>query len=241
MGRRNHFPKDLDIRELPSYGFTEAGHYLRIPPTTIRCWVTGRYYPSQAGTQISKPIVQLPDPQKRLLSFLNLVEIHVLDAIRREHNIALEKVRIAVSYLSKHFPSKHPLADREFETDGMNLFIQKFGQLISISEHGQLAMKEVLEAHLHRIERDLAGIPVKLYPFTRKRNIHDFKEEPKAVVIDPRVSYGRPVLVGTGIPTAVVAERYKAGESMDDLADDYGLTRLEIEEAIRCELSLEAA
>ena len=168
---------------------------------------------------------------------MNLVKIHVLDAIRREHNIALEKVRIAVAYLSKHFASQHPLADREFETDGMNLFIQKFGRLISISQHGQLAMKEVLEAHLHRIERDLAGIPVKLYPFTRKRNIHDFKEEPKAIVIDPCVSYGRPVLVGTGIPTAVVA----AGESMDDLADDYGLTRLEIEEAIKCKLSLEAA
>ncbi|HJU06206.1 MAG TPA: DUF433 domain-containing protein [Nitrospiraceae bacterium] len=242
MGRRNStFVRDVDIRELPSYGFTEAGHYLRVPPTTIRCWVAGRYYPSQTGPQFSKPIVQLPDPRKRLLSFMNLIEIHVLDAIRREHNIALEKVRIAVAYLSKHFPSKHPLADREFETDGMDLFIQKFGKLISISQHGQLAMKEVLEAHLHRIERDLAGIPVKLYPFTRKRDIHDFKEEPKAVVIDPRVSYGRPVLVGTGIPTAVVAERYKAGESMDDLADDYGLTRLEIEEAIRCELSLEAA
>jgi uncharacterized protein (DUF433 family) len=55
------------------------------------------------------------------------------------------------------------------------------------------------------------------------------------------VSFGRPVLAGTGIPTAVIAERYKAGESMDDLADDYGRRRLEIEEAIRCELSVEAA
>jgi uncharacterized protein (DUF433 family) len=60
-------------------------------------------------------------------------------------------------------------------------------------------------------------------------------------VIDPRISFGRPVLAGTGIPTAVIAERYKAGESMDDLADDYGCQRFEIEEAVRCELALEAA
>lgn len=65
--------------------------------------------------------------------------------------------------------------------------------------------------------------------------------EPKTIVIDPQVSFGRPVLAGTGIPTAVIAERYIAGESVDDLADDYGRRRLEIEEAIRCELSLEAA
>lgn len=242
MKRRSPaFYQDVDIRELPSYGTVEAAHYLRIPPTTIRCWTSGRYYPSKAGRQFSRPIIHLPDPESKLLSFMNLVEVHVLDAIRREHEITLEKVRIAVRYLSKHFPSRHPLADREFETDGLSLFIKKFGQLINISQDGQLAMQEVLQAHLRRIERDVAGIPVKLYPFTRKRDLQGLKEEPKAVVIDPQVSFGRPVLAGTGIATAVVAERYKAGESVDDLTDDYGLERLQIEEAIRCELSLEAA
>jgi len=235
------FYQDIDVRELPSYGIMEAAHYLRIPPTTIRCWVSGRYYPSKAGRQFSGPIIYLLGQETRLLSFMNLVEIHVLDAIRRKHNIPLEKVRIAVRYLSKQFPSKHPLADQEFETDGLNLFVKKFSQLINISQDGQLAMREVLQAHLHRIERDLAGIPVKLYPFTRKRDVEELQKEPKAVVIDPLVSFGRPVLAGTGIATAVVAERYKAGESVDELADDYGLERLPIEEAIRCELWLEAA
>jgi uncharacterized protein (DUF433 family) len=56
------------------------------------------------------------------------------------------------------------------------------------------------------------------------------------VVIDPQVAFGKPVLVNTGIPTATVAERYKAGESVDDLAEDYDLKRAQIEEAIRCEL-----
>jgi uncharacterized protein (DUF433 family) len=78
---------------------------------------------------------------------------------------------------------------------------------------------------------------VRLYLFTRKRDLR----EPKVGVIDPHISYGRPILVGTGIPTAVVAERYKAGESVDELAEDYGRSRNEIEEAIRCELWLEAA
>ena len=238
MKRYPALHKSPDVREVPSYGITEAAHYLRAPRTTIRDWVTGRYYQGKAGHRFSKPIILLADPEARLLSFMNLVEVHVLDAIRREHDIPLEKVRMAVTYLSRQFPSKHPLADREFETDGINLFIQKFGQLINISQAGQLAMREVLQAHLHRIERDVAGIPVKLYPFTRKR---DSQEEPKAIVIDPRVSFGRPVLAGTGIPTAMIAERYKAGESVDDLANDYGRKRLEIEEAIRCELWVEAA
>lgn len=77
----------------------------------------------------------------------------------------------------------------------------------------------------------------RLYPFTRRGD----PNEPRRVVIDPRISFGRPVLAGTGIPTAMLAERYKAGESVDELVKDYGRDRLGIEEAIRCELAVEAA
>jgi hypothetical protein len=38
----------------------------------------------------------------------------------------------------------------------------------------------------------------------------------------------------------LVAERYKAGESVNELADDYGCKRRDIEEAVRCELALAA-
>lgn len=226
-----------DPRELPAYAMPEAAHYLRIPEATLRSWVVGRFYPIQAGKRFFRPVIVPPDKKRPLLSFMNLVEAHVLDAIRREHNIPLPKVRIALRYLKTHFPSKHPLADQRFETDSLNLFVQKFGQLINISQAGQLAMRSLLQAHLRRIERDSAGFAVRLFPFTRKRQL----EEPKVVVIDPYISFGRPVLVGTGIPTAVIAERYKAGESIDELADDYARQRVEIEEAIRCELQLEAA
>ncbi len=232
-----HFDVSQDLRELPAYGIPEAAHYLRIPRATLRDWVLGRSYPTETGMTFSKPIIALPDEDRHLLSFVNLVEAHVLDAIRREHKISLQKVRRALDYLTKHFRSKHPLADQNFETDGLDLFIQKYGQLINLSQEGQLAIRSLLEAHLRRIDRDKAGLPVRLFPFTRKRQ----PEEPRAVVIDPYVSFGRPVLVGTGIATAIIAERYKAGESMDELADDYGRERLEIEEAIRCELEVEAA
>lgn len=229
--------KREDRRLIPSYSFREAAHYLRIPLATLRSWVFGRKYPTEQGKQFFRPIISVPDKKHHLLSFMNLVEVHVLTAIRREHNIPLYKVRTALDYLKKKFPSDHSLADQNFETDGLDLFIQKYGELINISKDGQLAMKDLLEAHLRRIERDSSGLPLKLYPFTRKPQ----PGEPKTVVIDPSVSFGRPVLSGTGITTAIIAERYKAGESMRELAEDYGRSSSEIEEAVRCELQLEAA
>ena len=100
-------------------------------------------------------------------------------------------------------------------------------------------MREVLDAHLRRIERDAAGVAASLYLFTRG-GTHT-ANEPRMVVVDPRIHFGRPVLAGTGIPTAVIAERFDAGESVDDLVADYGRSAPEIEEAIRCERAVREA
>ncbi|PYV89945.1 MAG: hypothetical protein DMG05_12100 [Acidobacteria bacterium] len=222
-----------DPRVISAYTIQEVSQFLSIPMATLRSWVLGRYYPTEEGQKHFKPILSLPDPKRKShLSFINLVEAHVLDAIRREHKVPLYKVRSALEYLQRKFPSKHPLADQKFETDGIDLFIQKYGQLINISQDGQLAIKSIMQAYLQRIERDSSGLVIRLYPFVRRRDIN----EPKMVVIDPFVSFGKPILVGTGIPTAIIAQRYKSGESIDELAEDYGRSRLEIEEAIRCEL-----
>ena len=229
--------RQVDPRELPAYSISESAHYLRIPRSTLRAWVAGQAYRHNGDTRLFRPIITLPDRHASLLSFINLVEVHVLDALRREHEIPFQKVRKAILYLSKHLHSRHPLAEQRFETDGVDLFIRQYGQLVNISQSGQLAMRKILEAYLRRVEWDDAGVVARFYPFTRKRMV----DEPKAIVIDPRISFGRPVLAGSGIPTADIAERYKAGESVDELADDYGRKRLEIEEAIRCELDERAA
>ena len=225
------------VKDQPAYSLAEASRYLSIPTATLRSWVAGRKYPTGSGPKFFRPIIQLPADSRSGLSFINLVEAHVLDAIRRHHNVPLSKIREGIDYLQKHFSSRHPLAEQRFQTDGIDLFVDKFGQLINVTQSGQIALRELLEAHLHRVEHDATGNAIRLYPFTRKRDLH----EPKLVVIDPQISFGRPVLAGTGIPTVIVAERYKAGESVDELAEDYGRSRREIEEAIRCELWLEAA
>ena len=61
-------------------------------------------------------------------------------------------------------------------------------------------MKEMLEAHPRRVEHDKAGFAVRLYPFTRKREL----DEPRIVVIDPFILICRLVVASTGIVTAII-------------------------------------
>lgn len=222
----------LDPRKVPAYGIPEAALYLGIPVATLRSWVIGRHYSVAAEERFFPPVIELADKKSRRLSFVNLVEAHVLNAIRREHEIRLPKIRRAIAFLRNKLHSKHPLSDQQFETDGLDLFVQKYGQLVNITQEGQLAMRSVLQSFLKRIKRDTQGMPKKLYLFTRRAEAG----EPLAVVMDPTISFGRPVLEGTGIPTTMLAERYKAGDSLDELAEDYGRPKQEIEEAIRYEI-----
>jgi uncharacterized protein (DUF433 family) len=55
------------------------------------------------------------------------------------------------------------------------------------------------------------------------------------VVINPRIRFGQPCIAGTRIPTAIIRERFEAGDSQEELAEDYGRRKEEIEEALRYE------
>jgi len=94
---------------MPAYGINEAAHYLGVPKATLRSWVLGRPYPTGARKRFFRPVIELPTEEERLLSFQNLVEAHVLDAIRRVHGVTFGRVRKAVEYLKKQFGSRHPL------------------------------------------------------------------------------------------------------------------------------------
>jgi uncharacterized protein (DUF433 family) len=229
-----------DPRQIPTYSFSEASHYLQIPLKTLRSWIRGRDYPIAAGKKKFEPIIQLPDANLALLSFMNLIEAHILDAIRYQHRVPLKNVRRAVKYLRARSKSQHPLADYWFQLKGVDLLIEEGGLLVNVTKQGQIEMKEVIQAYLKRVHRDPSGSAQSLYPYLH-RHPKELENEPKLVLIDPRIAFGKPILVGVGTPTAVVADRHKAGESIAELAKDYGCEASEIEKAIQYERGLQKA
>jgi hypothetical protein len=116
-----------DTRLLPAYSVAEAAHYLRMPEGTLRSWVVGRWYPVAGQSKRSRPLISLHDPQRQYLSFINLVEAHVLAAIRRRHGVKLPKVRTVLDYVKRQFQIERPLIDQTFQTDGLDLFVVRYG------------------------------------------------------------------------------------------------------------------
>ena len=215
-----------DPRSLPNHSLTEVAAYLRVPRSTLRAWFLGMGH--------FKPVLRVAKKAPPALSFFNLVEAHVLNSIRAYHRVP--EIRRALQYVERQLGVDRPLVRKTFQTDGVDLFVEHLGHLLNVSRDGQLAMRSVLAAHLLRLDFDQEGVAERLYPFTRAGARGGLElEDPKSVVFDPRVSFGRLTVAGTGIPTVVVADRFVAGDTLEDLAGDYGIRRELVEEAIRCE------
>jgi uncharacterized protein (DUF433 family) len=217
-----------DSLELPMYGLSEAALYLRVPLKTLEYWTI--------GTGKNKPLIKAAGQHPRSLSFMNLLECHMLAAMRSLYDLRIAKIRKAVAHLNATSQFLHPLIEQPLYTNRIDILIKELDAMLNISRGGQFVMPEIVGVHLERIERDPDGL-FKFFPFVRERRA----TEPKFIVINPRVGFGKPVIAGTGISTAVIASRFNARESIPDLAKEYGLDERQVEEAIRWETRAVAA
>ena len=94
--------RSTDPREMPAYTVPEAAHYLGLPVSTVRYW--------SAGRDSYKALITAAEKHPVILSFLNLVELHLLAAIRREHEVSMPNVRRAIDYLKKSYRHEPPAA-----------------------------------------------------------------------------------------------------------------------------------
>lgn len=225
------------VNNEPAYLASEAARILVVPASTIKAWSFGQKHQDGRPGRF-RPVIAPADRKNRLLSFANLCELHVLASIRRRHKVPLPTVRDSLDFVSKELRVERPLIAQQFRTNGIDLFIRHAGQLLNTSKRQQ-ALRGDFEDALSRIEWNEQGAPIRLFPFTRSSR--ELTGQPRAVVIDPNLSFGRPVLVQAGVTTDVIGDRFNAGDSPQEMADDYGVDSDDILEAIRFESFLAAA
>ena len=222
MPRKRPLRTTGDVRDFPRYSISEAAHYVHIPAATLYAWTKGQDYHLKSGHRITfKPLIHLADDEHGLLSFYNLVEAHILRFTTEVRNLPLQSVRKALDFVQSAFPAPHPLLTMEFETSGKDLFITTLGKTVNATAYGQVAMREILEQYLKLIPRDAKGLPMRVFPIRSKH-----------LAIDPYFSSGKPIVRDRGITASVLWGRNKSGESLAQIATDYGMSEDEVKEAI---------
>ena len=223
MAKTLHVERSRGPEELPAYSPVRAAQIVRLSPSTLRLWACG----DGEHKALFKPAERSP----LTLSFNNLVESFVLASMRRVHGVSMQRVRKALRFVGETLSIERPLIHMRFRTDGVRLIVREAGRLLDVSSEGQALLQHVLDASLARIEWG-GDVAERLYPWVRA----DLRaEQPKSIVVDPRVGFGQPTIAGTGVQARIVSERHRAGESVLVLAKDYDLEVEQIEDAIRCE------
>lgn len=193
----------------------------------------GYPYPAGGRRVRARPVVLPPDGRSTSLSFINLVEVLALAGFR-ERGVSMQKLRKALDYVGRQMEVEHPLATERILTDGVELFWEYQERakddlhLVNLVRGGQKVFPEAVMRYLHEIEWGRDTFAIRWWPGSRRAG-----EGP--VVVDPRRAFGSPVIAGTGIRIEDVFLRFSAGEPLAELADDFGLTIGQTEEAVRAE------
>jgi uncharacterized protein (DUF433 family) len=215
-----------DPRERPRYTITKGAFWIGISPTTLRTWVVGPPYPLEKDRQ-NPPVIPPADPVALHLSFNNLVEAHVMRALRTRHNVTMAVFRQALAQTAKRLHTERPLLSDALLGKAGELLLARLAKPSRMPLSVGLVIQQLLRAHLGRIDRDRDGAPLRLFPITPQG-----LAGPKIVVLDPQMAGGRPCIASTGVLTALLVERLDAGHSREALARDYLIEEHEIDEAV---------
>ena len=216
-----------DIRDLPTYTIPEAATFLGLPIRTLRSWYSGAdpiFKPS--GTVSGIP----------LLSFLDLVDSHIVQVARRHHKMPMPRIRAAMRTMrTEGSAARHPLQDENIRIFARCLIRVSPGtrgrkrEITNLSRYGQAGIPQVIDKFTKRIVRDTSGMPVSLYPW----KFLDHKTRSRPVAVHPDVMSGRLVISGTRIPVTLLKAEVLAGSTVQQLAKEYRLSAKRIEEALR--------
>ena len=199
---------------LPKYRISEAARYADLSSQTVAGWHAAELGPVSAKGKGES------------LSYLQLIELAVVAAFRKG-KIKMRKIVAARSYIAKKLNSEYPFADYRFKTDGQNLILgsdqisESKGVVLDASSGGQLAWELILERKLQEFDYD------EIHDLVLRWHVAGLDS---SVIIDPRVSFGSPS-VG-GISTFALKNRYIAGYSVGEIADDYEITEKMVKEAL---------
>lgn len=207
-----------DPRDVPMYSIADAAAYLCVPRTTLATWVRGQRV---RGREVMRPLIA--SGSSNALSFGNLAEAYVLASLTRRFKVPLQRVRSAMAFVG----GDRPLLSTPFRTDGVGIYVEEVGKLIDAAHGGQTAIRPVVESTLERIELDSDHLPSRLYPWRRELT------EPKVISLDPRRAFGRPTVAGSAVQSETIIDRYRGGESVQQLASDYQLGVDVVEEVLR--------
>lgn len=199
---------DLDTRLLDRrvYDLGEAATFLDLPPSTLRRWLLGDV--RKGRTYL--PVLRDAHNDRTAVRWGEFIEAGVLKALRGEHKVELQELRVFCHTLRNREGVPYPLAMKEILLNGARLLypLQLANIEALVDADGQILTGPAIELFVKRVRWD-GDQPVAYHPSAQHPRVE----------IDPRRRFGDPQV--EGVSTSAVYELHLAGEPIPLIADTW--------------------
>ncbi len=224
MGMMNS-PVDLLAR--PVYGMAQVDRLLGLHPGTAERWIDGYTRSSRRYD----PVVRVASTGDMVVTWGEFSEARLLAEFRTA-GVPMVHMRPVVERLRDELGVVYPLAYARpwLEAQGRELVARI---QIAVGLERRLALVVVRNDQLvlsHGTESFVEAVRFE------EGVVRLIRPDPRydQVVFDPLRQFGEPIV--RSVPTAIVAEQYRAGDSIELIAELNSLTTEQVEQAIRFEL-----
>lgn len=225
---------ELSELDMPMYSTAEVSRIVGINSTRVGRWIQGYGYVYRDGVRKQAPVIHRHGTEgTSYASFLDLIDLLFIKGFL-DYGLSLQKIRKALFEAEQILGNNHFARDCFF-TDGKNIYLQVKEEgkaILQLLANGQWVIPEIIRQLAHQIEFDkYSGMARRWYP----RGCDGL------IVIDPLISFGRPIIVGKGIATSNIYDFFLAEKkSIKPVCDWLGISKREAEAAITFESELAA-
>ncbi|MGQ9677643.1 MAG: DUF433 domain-containing protein [Chloroflexota bacterium] len=218
-----------------AYTVAQAARLAGTTPATVRRWLVGYEAIGHRMAPVFGTRGRRHEENLLQVSFLELVEIVVVARFRQGiggRPVRLGRLRDAHAYARDVFGLTYPFASLNLRESGGHV-MHEFdvgnpnGPRLALSLHGQWELPGLVRTELQHFDFDherRPADPFALRWFPRGRQV--------PIVVDPYVAAGRPTIYQRGVTIDTIVQRFRAGERIGDIAEDYELAIDLVEVAI---------
>ena len=216
-----------------AYTPSEAGKLLGVPPATIRRWLFGYSYARDGIRTAQRPLWQPEygvDQEDPILGFRDLIEARIVRGLRSMH-IGLPTIRECLARAAEIVEDDHPFSTTRFKTDGKRIFLEmtegidpdEEPALIDLKARQRVFQKIVAPSFIDLSYEAEAAAQWWLLP------------KKKTVVLDPKRSFGQPIVHEGGVPTSRLAQAVSAEGSVKRVAELFEVAAQSVRDALQFE------
>ncbi len=224
------------LLQIGIYTIAEASRLTGISRPRIRRWIRGYEFRVKHGRHRSPAVwkSQLqPIDHAIALGFLDLLEIRAVDAFINA-GVSWKTLRQVHDEARNWIGHSHPFCTNRFATDGHTIFLElrekNHEVMLWDMKDVQRVFDRIIRPFIKNVEFDRGKIPRRWWPRGKSRQ----------VALDPRRSFGQPIIFHEGIPTQILARSARANGSIEEVARWFEIKSASVREAVDFEQELAA-